>query len=642
MSTISSAPAIATLPPLPPPYAGININFCKNPKCRNFGVPAEIVSYRRLSGTPLATTPGKAYKRFSRAKMRPKLECLLCGEAFGVKSNLAIAEELERISAYLKPADPICCATPECPNGTVPVGTRSAYAPFGSTNAGTPRWRCRHCGKTLAVGGRAIKRQRISHLNKTVLLALMNKMPLRRICKITELGPEVLYGKMAFLYRQSQAFVAARERALPELHLPELNISVDRQVYSINWNEYEDRRNILLRAVASADNESGYVFGVNLAYDSSLDPKKVNADAKAIGDPSVPYPHRRYARVWLESDFADSLAEAAVEAARRRGRKKPEGASLEGDIHNAYEDVAAREDTEVSDLKSKDERLPDKVAMLVHEEYTLYAHLFLLRRLLGGIEKFRFHMDQESGIRAAFMSAFHDLVLADRAEAFFVRTEKTQTVKEKAALVKRAQRLTREFHALQPQYTWDQARVEVMKISIAHARDMGPWGDPWCAHPWPTMSEPNKCVCWLTNRGNYDLDYQAQLYLKSSLAAIDNFFQRVRRSLNPLERPLKTASAVSRTWYGYSPYNPRTAQTLLGIYRVMHNWVELGEDGQTPAMRLGLATAPVKPEDIIYFGETGSTNRVAREASARRKARGPKPRRPSPGPRKLLEKLAST
>lgn len=636
MSTISSAPVIATYPPLPPPVAGIDINFCKNPRCRNFGVPAEIVSHRRLAGTPLISTPGKAYKRFSRAKMRPKLECLLCGEAFGIKSNLAVAEEIERISAYLKPCTTPCCSTPGCPNGSIPAGTQDAYAPFGSTAAGTPRWRCRHCGKTFAVGGRALKRQRITHLNKTVLLSLTNKMPLRRICKVTGLSPEVLYGKMAFLHRQALAYAAARERALPELRLPELNISVDRQVYSINWNESKDRRNIVLRAVASADNESGYVFGINLAYDSSLDPKAVDAHAIAIGDPAVPYPHRRYARVWLKSDFADSLAEAAVETVRRRGRKKPEGASLEGDIHNSYEDVVAREDTEISDLKARHERLPENVAMQVHEEYTLYAHLFLLRRLLAGIDKFRVHMDQESGIRAAFMAAFHDLVMADRAEGFFVRIAKEQTVKEKAALVRKTQRLTREFHALQPQFTWDEARVEVMKISIAHAREMGPWGDPWCAHPWPTMSEPNKCVCWLTNRGNYDLDHQAQLYLKSSLAAVDNFFQRIRRSLNPLERAPKTASTVGRTWYGYSPYNPRTVETLLGIYRVMHNWVEVGEDGRTPAMRLGLATMPAKPEDIIYFEDSGATSRVAREASARRKARGPKPRRPWPGPRKLL------
>lgn len=321
----------------------------------------------------------------------------------------------------------------------------------------------------------------------------------------------------------------------------------------------------MLRAVASADNESGYVFGMNLACDSSLDPDVVDKDAVAIGDPAVPYPHRRYARVWLKSDFADSPAEAAVEAVRRRGRKRPEDASLEGDIHNSCEDVAAREDTEVADLESRHERLPEDLGMQVHQEYTLYAHLFLLRRHLAGIDRFRIHMDQESGIRAAFMAAFHDLVDADRAEGFFLRIAKTQTVKEKSAPVQKTRRLTREFHALQPRYTWNQARVEVTKISMAQSRELVPWGDPWCAHPWPTMSEPDNCVCWLTNRGNYDLDGQAQLCLTSSLAAVDDFCQRIRRSLNPLERSPKPASTVGRTWCGHSPYNPRTVDTLLGV-----------------------------------------------------------------------------
>jgi hypothetical protein len=64
--------------------------------------------------------------------------------------------------------------------------------------------------------------------------------------------------------------------------------------------------------------------------------------------------------------------------------------------------------------------------------------------------------------------------------------------------------------------------------------------------------------------------------------------------------------------------------------------VEVGDDGQTPAMRLGLATAPATPEDIIYFEDSGTTSRVAREVSARRKSRDPKARRPAPVPRKLL------
>jgi hypothetical protein len=42
-------------------------------------------------------------------------------------------------------------------------------------------------------------------------------------------------------------------------------------------------------------------------------------------------------------------------------------------------------------------------------------------------------------------------------------------------------------------------------------------------------------------------------------------------------------------------------EKLLDIYRVMHNFVEVGKDGKTPAMRLGLAKAPSTPEDVLYF-----------------------------------------
>lgn len=42
----SSAP----LPALPSAAFGINVNFCKNPHCPNFGVPADIVKHRHKKG----------------------------------------------------------------------------------------------------------------------------------------------------------------------------------------------------------------------------------------------------------------------------------------------------------------------------------------------------------------------------------------------------------------------------------------------------------------------------------------------------------------------------------------------------------------------------------------------------------------
>jgi hypothetical protein len=58
-------------------------------------------------------------------------------------------------------------------------------------------------------------------------------------------------------------------------------------------------------------------------------------------------------------------------------------------------------------------------------------------------------------------------------------------------------------------------------------------------------------------------------------------------------RPITTASRQFRQRYGYSPYNPGVLAQLLGIYRVFYNYVSIGRDKMTPAMRLGLTEAPV-------------------------------------------------
>jgi hypothetical protein len=40
---------------------------------------------------------------------------------------------------------------------------------------------------------------------------------------------------------------------------------------------------------------------------------------------------------------------------------------------------------------------------------------------------------------------------------------------------------------------------------------------------------------------------------------------------------------------------------LLDIFRVFYNYVELGRDKRTPAMRLGLAKGKIPIESIIYY-----------------------------------------
>ena len=109
-----------------------------------------------------------------------------------------------------------------------------------------------------------------------------------------------------------------------------------------------------------------------------------------------------------------------------------------------------------------------------------------------------------------------------------------------------------------------------------------------------------KAVCYLTDFGDYAADHLARLYAKATLHAIDRYFMQIRRRISLLERPISTASA-NRTWHGYSAYNPEVAAKLLGIFRIFYNYVLVGKDRKTPAMRLGLTQGPIDMNTIIAW-----------------------------------------
>ena len=140
-----------------------------------------------------------------------------------------------------------------------------------------------------------------------------------------------------------------------------------------------------------------------------------------------------------------------------------------------------------------------------------------------------------------------------------------------------------------------------MKAEIDRMASLGVWRDKWAVHPFPNSSEALKAMCYLTDFGDYDADHKARLYMKATLHPIDRFFQQVRRRLSLLERPIATASKFGRTWYGYSAYLPENIEKVLAIFRVYYNYCLAGKDGQTPAMRLGLARAVVDPQEILYY-----------------------------------------
>jgi transposase-like protein len=311
MQKKSSATSTLNHPRIPLEHGGVQVNYCKSPVCVNYGVPPEQTSMRGRN----------RYTLDSRNKGISSCICTSWSEGFPLKSNRGIAEEVEGMASYLSPPGAVCCRNEACANHTdqVPVGTAGAYASFGKTAIGNPRWRCSVCGKTFSQNIKVTARQREHHKNKTIFKLLVNKMAVRRIIEVADIAPSTFYHRLDFLHCQCQTFAAHRERALANLAIRRLYLGVDRQDYLVNWLVRKDKRNIQLSAIAAVDNEHGYCFGVHLNFDPSLDSEAVQAEVEKNGDLGMPYPHRRFARLWLNADHDEASARSVATKRRKLG-----------------------------------------------------------------------------------------------------------------------------------------------------------------------------------------------------------------------------------------------------------------------------------------------------------------------------------
>ncbi len=580
--------------------AGIQVNHCKNPKCANFGVPPKPVVTRGKGGVPDGMEGPGDYTVVATGKDLPALRCRLCSEVTPMQSNLALAEELLRISSYLEPV------LPRCPNLQCDLSRSPAVASnvtrTGTSPHGVPRFRCIGCRKTFTFGGSATKRQRRSDLNTDILVHLMNAMPLRRIIKVLEISPSQLYDRIDFFYEQAQRFAGERERTLMELDRLETRyLSVDRQKLTVNWHSRRERKNTVLLSIGTADQTTGYIFALNVNFDPSLDPETVEADMLKVGDDSLPRAFRRYARVWTEADWQ-------VAAVNATSRTKSSASQLESAVAVTYATALARSDIEDGDIPTNASRTPAK-GMLLHEQVVMYAHIQLVSRLLSKARKLRFFTDQESGIRAAILTAVPNRVVDRTADAFYVRVQKEMTIDKKRSLVGATRRRLKTVSESRG-ITLQEAELLLAQEELGRMVSIGKWGDRWFRHPVSDMREPEKLVCWLTDIDPVETDpekradqlrRQARLHLKATLTGIDRFFMQVRRSLTLAERAVSSSNSDGRRWFGKSAYNPDVLVKVLAIFRVYFNYCEVGEDGKTPAMRLGLADSPVTPDELIRF-----------------------------------------
>ncbi|MCP4116913.1 MAG: IS1 family transposase [Desulfobacteraceae bacterium] len=237
-----------------------------------------------------------------------KIQVNFCGQYPTIKSNKGIHEEVSR---FWKPFDTIAipsCPIKDCPNHHIDIEKgKTHYHSFGRTKAGSKRYRCKACGRTFITASSPTIRHRKPHKNTAIFRLLVNKVPFRRICKVEGITMSTLYRKIDFIHQQCTRFVAERECNLPSMPFARLYIGVDRQDYMINWSNAKDRRNIIFRAVGSADNATGYVLGLHLNFDPSLYPDDIEMDAIASGDYEKKQAYRQYARLWLRGDYIEAI-----------------------------------------------------------------------------------------------------------------------------------------------------------------------------------------------------------------------------------------------------------------------------------------------------------------------------------------------
>ena len=192
------------------------------------------------------------------------------------------------------------------------------------------------------------------------------------------------------------------------------------------------------------------------------------------------------------------------------------------------------------------------------------------------------------------------------AHAFYVRATKYQTIDERRDILAESRRAFGAFRRTLPKVVQrDSAEVarRLMKERIEARQKHGKWDDEWVEHPLPTLNEPHKAMAWLTADPGIDEDRKSDMFLRSGMGRIDNVFAKTRRLINPLERPLGTVSGGYTVWHGYAPYNVAMLEKYVTIFRAVDNFVFVGDDGATPAMRLGFTKRPLRFEDILWPGQ---------------------------------------
>ena len=606
----------------------IQVNHCRTPDCENYGLPAR----HRYGKAGRSPDRDMAYMLQDVNRDRvATMKCKACGDVPPLKSNTSIVHEIERLTeatGVWSLEETTSCSNQDCKNhGQTIAAHRKSYQKDGRPKSRNGQYyRCKSCGRKMLLSNPVRLHDDHRRVAADLFSRIANKSPVVRSACGAELNSvRSYYPILNFIHSRCLALSGAVDRSLIDgrLTLPQnMTTETDGQVYTLNWVSRMDRRNVKLTSYCTVDTDTRFILGLHTNFDGRIDPFQVNTDAVRNGDLDKPEPFRKYAHYWLPGD--ELIGGRAMGAALKKISKHAP-MNLLDQIRAIYAAAETRQDVEDIELQFHNEFVcqlpPLSTGLQVHEPYMAYAHWMLLHRMLtgAGVERLQANMDQDSMTRAAFLCAFIDEVKRGDADAFFVRYTKYQSVDERRSIMFATKKLLKAYKlALPEDFRGDEQEAArmMMRERIQEMRPLGKWQDEWIEHPLPTLNEPHKAMAWLTARKDIDENRKIDMYLNAGFARVDNVFMMSRRLFSALERPIGTSSGYSTIWHGYAPYNPQMLEKYLTIFRCVNNFVAVGDDGETPAMRLGFANQPLSYDDILWPGQ-----RIPQRKRRRRKGK---------------------
>jgi transposase-like protein len=207
----------------------MQINACRTLGCPSYGKPTDPWGAR---------DPDAPNYQLDSSGGTFALRCPDCGRRSSLLSNEAMAREIERLTTLNGKLHTPACPNDQCENRGHPVNRfRDRYQAYGKTPQGRPRYRCGSCRRTFTVGRDHRAFGQLED-NKAIVRGLVNRLPIRGLCRVLQLSPNTLYRRIDFLHRQMVAFEAARLRKLTTSKRYERGffaLGTDAQDQLVNW-----------------------------------------------------------------------------------------------------------------------------------------------------------------------------------------------------------------------------------------------------------------------------------------------------------------------------------------------------------------------------------------------------------------------